>query len=242
MEQSSGCLHVEMYWLIFISFSVLLLGFLVWASAYIGSGVYVKSYCCAKCVDKSVALTFDDSPSPMTEKVLDVLKEHDVKASFFLIGQNIEKYPNILQRIVDEGHIVGNHSWAHTADFPTKTYAEVENEFKKTSALIYKLTGRQPLFFRPPFGVTNPRIGRAVRNLGMKCIGWNIRSLDTVEKYTREAVMSRIASQMKPGSVILLHDRCKDSDKLLQMVLQYINENGYKVVSIEELFNLKAYV
>ena len=231
-----------MYWLIFIGLSVLVLGFLVWASAYIGSGVYVKSYCCAQRKDKCIALTFDDSPSPMTEKVLDILKEHDVKAAFFLIGKNAEQYPNILQRIVDEGHIVGNHSWTHTAGFPTKSYADVENEIRMTTDLICKITDRKPAFFRPPFGVTNPRIGRAVRKSGMKCIGWNIRSLDTVEKRTREAVMDRIASQMKPGSVLLLHDRCKDSDKLLQMILQHIDEKGYKVLTLEEMFNLKAYV
>ena len=231
-----------MYWLIVIVISVLLLGFLVWASADVGSGVYIKSFCSARLDDKCVALTFDDSPSSMTEKVLDILKEHDVKACFFVIGQNIEQSPQILRRIVDEGHIVGNHSWSHTAGFPTKSYTDVKNEIKKTSDLIYSITSRQPALFRPPFGVTNPRIGKAVRDFGMKCIGWNIRSLDTVERYTREAVMGRIASQLKPGSVILLHDRCKDSDKLLRMILQHIDENGYKVVTLEEIFNLKAYV
>ena len=231
-----------MHWLILIGLSILVLGFLVWASAYIGSGVYVKSYCSAHRDDRCLALTFDDSPSPMTEKVLDILKEHDVKAAFFLIGKNIEENPQILKRIVDEGHIVGNHSWTHTAAFPTKSYGDVENEIRMTTDLICKITGRKPAFFRPPFGVTNPRIGKAVRKLGMKCIGWSIRSLDTLEKHSREAVLERIASQLKPGSVILLHDRCKDSDKLLRMILQHIDENGYKVVTLEEIFNLKAYV
>ena len=234
-------MRVEMYWLIIIFLFVAVNGFLVWASAYIGSGVYLKSYCRIKCKEKYVALTFDDSPSQMTGKVLDVLKEHKVKASFFLIGSKIKEDQETVRRIDEEGHIIGNHSWSHTPGFPTKKYTDVVDEINMTSDVIYETIGKRPRLFRPPFGVTNPHIGRAVRRLGMSSIGWNVRSLDTIESRTREEIMSRIISQLKPGSVILMHDRCKDSDRLLQMLLQYLEENDYKVVTIEEMFNLKIY-
>ena len=241
MEQDSCSLRIEMYWLIFILLCVAVTGFLVWASAYIGSGVYLKSFCRGKKTAKHVALTFDDSPSQMTCAVLDVLKEHDVKASFFVIGSKIEGNEDILQRIAEEGHIIGNHSWSHTPGFPLKKYKDVVEEIRMTSDRIQETTGKTPVLFRPPFGVTNPHIGKAVRELGMSSIGWSIRSLDTLENRTRENIMARIASQMEPGSVILLHDRCKDSDRLLRMLLQYLEENDYTIVTIEEMFNLKIY-
>ena len=230
-----------MYWLVIIFLFVAVTGFMVWASAYIGSGVYLKSYCSSSCDEKYVALTFDDGPATMTSKVLEVLKEHNVKATFFLIGSKIQEDPDTVRRIADEGHTIGNHSWSHSSRFPIRGYSEVLNEIKMTSEKIYDTIGRNPKLFRPPFGVTNPRIGKAVRAQGLISIGWNIRSLDTICKRTREDIMLRISSQLRPGSVILLHDRCKDSDRLLEMLLQYLDKNGYKVVTIEEMFNLKSY-
>ena len=235
---------VEIYWalIIVLILTVVVHIFLFWASAFINSGVYVKTYCRAKRADKCVALTFDDSPSCRTGRVLDILKKHNVKATFFVIGSNIDEFPDVFKRIVDEGHVVGNHTWSHPPRFQTMKYINVENEIKMTSDYIQSTIGKRPLFFRPPFGVTTPRIGRAVRKLGMSCIGWNIRSLDTVEKRTREEIVERVIPQIKPGSVILLHDRCKDSDRLLEMLFQYLDDNGYKVKTVEEMFNLKAYV
>ena len=230
-----------MYWIVFILLFLAVTGFLIWASACIGSGVYLKSYCRGNCTEKYVALTFDDGPSPMTGKVLDVLREHKAKASFFLIGSKIRDDRETVRRIADEGHIIGNHSWSHTPVFPIKSYADVVDEIRMTSDVIYETIGKRPELFRPPFGVTNPRIGRAVRRMGMSSIGWNVRSLDTVDGRSREDILERITSQLRPGSVILLHDRCKDSDRLLHILLQYIEENGYKVVTIEEMFNLKIY-
>lgn len=231
----------KMYWLIVIVVAVMVLSFLVWASASIGSGVYLKALCRKKTEEKIVAITFDDGPSPMTPKVLEVLERHGVKACFFLIGSKIVSDKETVRMITDAGHVVGNHSWSHTGSFPLKSLADVQKEIDDTAHAILECTGRKPMLFRPPFGVTNPRIGKAVRMAGLTTIGWNVRSMDTLEGRTREEVMKKISGALYPGSVILLHDRCNDSDLLLEMLLTYLEDNDYKVVTIEEMFDTNAY-
>lgn len=228
--------------IIIILLAAAVTAFMIWASASISSGVYLQSLCKGKDKGRYVAITFDDGPSPMTGKVLDVLKKHEAKACFFLIGSKIASYKETVRRIVNEGHIVGNHSWSHTGRFPIKKYNDVIKEIEMTSDAVTECTGLRPLLFRPPFGVTNPRIGKAVRKAGLTCIGWNVRSMDTLENRSREEVMKKISKGTGPGAVILLHDRCNDSDKLLEMLLVYLEANDYKVVTIEEMFDLKAYV
>lgn len=242
MEFRSGSYCLEkMYWLIVIVAAVMALAFLVWASASIGSGVYVKALCRKNTKEKIVAITFDDGPSPMTPKVLEVLERHGAKACFFLIGSKVVSDRNTVRMITYAGHDVGNHSWSHTGTFPLKSLADVQKEIDDTSHAILECTGRKPMLFRPPFGVTNPRIGKAARLAGLTTVGWNVRSMDTLEGRTREEVMKKIADSLCPGSVILLHDRCKDSDFLLEMLLTYLEENDYKVVTIEEMFDTNAY-
>lgn len=231
----------KMYWLILIGIAIFSLVFLVWASAYIGSRVYVKALCGKHTDEKIVALTFDDGPSMMTTKVLEVLEKHDAKACFFLIGSKVVADKETVRMITQAGHIVGNHSWSHTGTFPLKSQDEVQKEIDMTSDILFECIGRKPMLFRPPFGVTNPRIGRAVKKAGLTTIGWNVRSLDTLKGRTRKEVMKKITDSLRPGSIILLHDRCTDSDQLLHMLLTYLKENDYKVVTIEEMFDINAY-
>ena len=141
-------------------------GFLVWASACIGSGVYLKSYCRGNCKEKYVALTFDDGPSPMTGKVLDVLKEHNVKAGFFLIGSKIVEDRETVRRIADEGHIIGNHTWSHTPGFPLKSYADVVEEIRMTSDVVYETIGMVSVFAARSVGVDNVVLTGNLTRLG----------------------------------------------------------------------------
>jgi len=114
-----------------------------------------------------IAITFDDGPHPeFTLKTLDLLKKHNAKATFFCIGQQVEKHPEILRRILDEGHLVGNHTYSHVS------------ELKKSIEIIKKLTGNEMKLYRPAFAVTNPMIESAVNKLKVNSIGWNVRSLD----------------------------------------------------------------
>ncbi len=183
-----------------------------------------------------MALTFDDGPDEeMTPKVLAILKQYNIKATFFMIGSKVIQQPHIVREIVAEGHSIGNHTYSHKGVFPLSGAKEVEIELRRCSSVIADITGEQPKLFRPPFGVTNPIIGRVVRKLGLNSIGWSIRSLDTVSRRSRENVCNGIIKRLHPGAVILLHDRCDDADILLQMLIPQIIEKGYRFTTIDNL-------
>lgn len=228
-----------MYWVLIV---IVVLVFFVWASADVGSGVYLKTLC-RKRIDKPyVALTFDDGPDvEMTPRVLDVLDRHGIKATFFLIGEQVRKYPDIVRRIIAEGHIVGNHTYTHSAKFPLSNSRSVRKEIEDAQQAVEDLVGIRMRLFRPPFGVTNPIIGDVVRYCGMQAVGWSIRSLDTFESRDRNAVCKRIKRKLHNGAVILLHDRCKDADMLLEHVLKEIEICNMQVVLLDKLFEIKGY-
>ncbi len=189
--------------------------------------------------DKTITLTFDDGPNEATLQVLDVLKKYNVKATFFCIGKNIEKHPEILKRVVEEGHIVGNHSYSHSPFFDFYRKNRVIEEIRKTDVLIESISGGKAQLFRPPYGVTNPSIRRALEVTKHKVIGWNIRSLDGILK-DEKIIFARIKNRITPGGIALLHDT-SHTVKTLELLLLHLEDNKYKVVSIEELLNIKAY-
>ncbi len=234
-----------MWWLILL-FSVLVGAFLFFASFFIRAGIYIKALCKKNTYEKIVALTFDDGPdSEFTPRVLDLLKQYKVNATFFCIGKKAEENPAIIKRISDEGHLIGNHSYSHTVTFPFFSYNKMLTDVKKSQDILENITKRKINFFRPPFGVTNPTIAKVVRTLGYVTIGWNIRSFDTRGEIP-EKIYKRIIKQVKPGSIILLHDRNQiqrnlpvtNSKELLVMLLDYLIRENYKIVRIDELFDL----
>lgn len=230
-----------MYWVIII-LAIALTLFLVWASADVGSNVYLKSVCKGAVKDKVVTLTFDDGPDElMTPKVLDVLKRYDIKAVFFLIGEKVDKNPDIVRRIVEEGHIVANHTYSHSGSFPLSGKGKVMQELQKCGESIKNAIGRYPLLFRPPFGVTNPIIGRAVNAQGLKTIGWSIRSLDTVDGKTRAEILRKVEAKLHPGAIILLHDRCAKSDELLESIIESALNRNYSFIPLDKMLKIDVY-
>ncbi len=229
-----------MYLLILIIVSLLL--FLLWASADIGSNVYVRTLCRGVKNKRVVAITFDDGPDErMTPEVLDILREYGVRATFFLTGKNVGKNPEIAGRMVEEGHIVANHTYTHSPSFTFASARQVDKDLEACNEAIFSATGRRPLLFRPPYGVTNPPIGRTVRKRGLVAVGWSIRSLDTMKNRSRTDVCRRVLRRLRPGAVILLHDRCEGCTGLLRTLLPAIKERGYRFVSLDEMLNVKAY-
>jgi peptidoglycan/xylan/chitin deacetylase (PgdA/CDA1 family) len=177
----------------------------------------------------------------MTDAVLSVLEEEGVKATFFLIGSKIKEQEQLVRRIVEGGHIVANHSWRHNGTFPLASAKKVGQELDWTVAEIERVTGKKPKLFRPPFGVTNPIIGRVSQSKGLVTIGWNVRSLDTVSSTPRKNVLQRIMNGIVPGSVILLHDRCEGADALLRDLIAELNKADYKIVPLDKLLDIQAY-
>jgi len=210
-------------------------------SSYIGSNYHVKTYCSnPKEKEKKIALTFDDGPNENTLEILKVLAKHQAKAAFFCIGKNIEAHPEILKKIVADGHIVANHSYSHShfIDFYRKD--RMIRELTATDAIIEKLTGKKVRFFRPPYGVTNPSIRRALEVTKHKTIGWNIRSLDGIIS-NKKIILNRIVKRISPGAIVLLHDTKSETVNVLEQLLLIAAEKKYEIVSIEQLLNLNAY-
>ncbi|MEH6535272.1 MAG: polysaccharide deacetylase family protein [Psychroserpens sp.] len=191
--------------------------------------------------EKHVAITFDDGPNiKYTPQILELLKSHQAKATFFCIGKHVEKHPNIIKNIVNDGHTIGNHSYFHSNYFDFYRKQKIVNEIEKTNNLVETIIGKKMTLFRPPFGITNPSIARALKQTKHKVIGWDIRSLDTV-KNDEQKILNRIIKKISPGSVILLHDSKEITVSVLEQLLLFLQENGYQSITIDTLFNIEAY-
>ena len=224
-----------MVWLILTGVLGVALLFLVYASASIRSGVYLKAACRLTANEKVIALTFDDGPdSTMTPQILDVLLAYDVKAVFFCIGRKMEGQEHLLRRMVSEGHELGNHSYTHSASFPLWPLARMKEDIQKCETRLQQFAGQQRLsFFRPPFGITNPTVAKAIAQLGYRTAGWNVRSFDTVKKNYRN-VAKRINKKLQPGNIILLHDTTPAMPELLKDIINYARQQGYRFVRADQ--------
>ena len=234
-------LYTAINWLWFIGILLIWIGINAFGSARISSNYHVKAFCSNPSeTENKIALTFDDGPSIFTLEVLALLKKYNAKATFFCIGKNIEKHPEIIKQIIAEGHLVGNHSYNHSKIFDFYNAAAITKEIQKTDQLLEKFTSKKINFFRPPYGVTTPSIRRALQTTGHTVIGWNIRSLDGGTK-DQNLIFNRIIKRVSPGGIVLLHDTGSHSVLVLEQFLQFLQQNNYKVISVEELLNLNAY-
>lgn len=235
--------------------------FMVWASASIRSGVYVRAFCREKTDRKVVYLTFDDGPHPPeTERVLEVLRERGARATFFLIGSKVSGNEAVLRRMLEEGHALGLHTYSHAGTFPLLSFDKMLADVNEGKRAVESVAGKKISLFRPPFGVTNPTIAKVVRTLRLQTVGWDVRSFDTMfcksskhsckqsgysckqSEYSCKQsgysckqsehdwyvpVVERIMKQVRPGSVILLHDRLDGASELLALLLDNLAASGY---------------
>jgi peptidoglycan/xylan/chitin deacetylase (PgdA/CDA1 family) len=205
------------------------------------SGFHYPALCRGNAAEKVVSLTFDDGPDEaFTPAILDILKKHGVPAAFFLSGKNIEPNGELVRRIHSEGHLAGTHSWGHSAWFDFFTAAMMKRELIRSTDIIKAITGRTPLMFRPPYGVINPMLARALRSLPLQVVCWSIRSFDISLK-DPDRVLRRILARLRPGAVILLHDHSDFSSTRLEVMILKIREQGYQFVSLEQNLNIQAY-
>lgn len=193
-----------------------------------------------KTTKKVVALTFDDGPDPRyTTPMLDTLREFNAQATFFVVGQNVLKHPEILQVIVRDGHEIGNHTMNHPR-LPDLTPEEVRRELSSCSNVIHQLTGQKPYYFRSPKGLTTPAVASSLARLGMREIHWSM-TIENRSAKTPEEMANRIISKIKPGHIILLHDGRLDRTntvKALPILLVGLKQQGYQVVTLSELLDL----
>lgn len=201
---------------------------------------YIDSTNSGEVRGKNIALTFDDSPNVETETILDILKKEKVKAAFFCIGTNVRDNPYLVKRMYDEGHIVGNHSFSHGYHFDWKSTANMVRDMEACNKEIKKSIGVTPLLFRPPYGITNPNLYRAVKKTGMESVGWSLRSFDTSSKDGIE-LKKKILNNLKGGDIVLLHDSQSITREILTDLIHEARQKGFTFVSLNQLTGLDAY-
>ena len=211
---------------------------LVTGSVNICQGFYIKAFCKGKTSKKLITLTFDDGPDAKnTPLVLEILDKHHIPATFFLIGNKAEKQVELVRLIFSRGHLIGLHSYSHHFFFDFFSRKKMEQDLLKAEGIIMEATGKKPLLFRPPYGVTNPVLAKVVKKMGYKVIGWSVRSFDTIKK-DEDGIVERIKRGLHPGAVILMHDDREITAKLLEKVILMIMEEGYRFVGLEEVLGI----
>lgn len=177
-----------------------------------------------------VALTFDDGPSIYTEKLSQGLKERGVKATFFLLGQNIEGHTDSVHTLWEDGHILGNHSYHHI-DLAKLNEKEACQEIQKTNNMIFELTGEYPLYVRPPYGEWNANLDYGVE---MIPVFWSIDSLDW-KLQEKNKIANLVLNQVGDNDIILMHDGFESSVEAAFIIVDTLLDKGYEFVSVEEL-------
>lgn len=229
---------LSLYFLIpiFIIYSIIL----IIGSSKIGLNYFVNSHNKGVTEKKEIALTFDDGPDPeITPKILEVLKEKETIATFFCVGEKVKSNPELIVQMHNSGHILGNHTYYHSRFFDLFSSYRMINEINFTNNVIYKITGIKPRLFRPPYGVTNPLLKKALRRTAMISIGWSLRSFDTIRD--EEEVLKKLISNTSKGDIVLFHDNIPGVIAILKRYLQWLSENDFNVVSLTQLLNIPAY-
>lgn len=178
-----------------------------------------------------IALTFDDGPSTAwTPALLDGLKERGVKATFFLIGENADKNPEIVKRMAEEGHLIGNHTYHHV-ELTKVSENEARLELADTSAVIVRITGKEPEYMRPPFGAWQRKLEREIQMLPVL---WTIDPLDWTTE-NQDEIVNKVVTEAEENDIILLHDCYKSSIEAGLRIVDILQEEGFVFVTVDEL-------
>jgi peptidoglycan/xylan/chitin deacetylase (PgdA/CDA1 family) len=180
-----------------------------------------------------VALTFDDGPNlSYTPQLLDGLKERNIQATFFLIGENIDGAENLVLRMQQEGHLVGNHTYSHV-QLTKLSETAARQEIEKTSNRIYEITGTYPQFLRPPYGSWPKNLDFAVE---MFPVLWSIDTLDW-QSQNISSILQIVQNEVKDGSIILMHDAYPTSVEAALKIVDRLTDQGYTFVTVDKLIN-----
>ena len=225
-------------WLILLAFILLFITGLVLGSIKICSNFYIKTICRGFANKNAISITFDDGPNQnITPKILDILKENGIKAFFFCIGKNAEQNIELIKRIDSEGHIIGNHTYSHSNNFDLFSSSKMKNEITKTNYTIQNIINKEVKYFRPPYGVTNPNLAKALKNTNLISIGWSLRSLDTTAKGNITKTIKRL-EKIKAGNIVLLHDNITEAPEILEKFITIVRAKNLKFMRLDELISI----
>ena len=193
---------------------------------------------------KRIALTFDDGPDPrFSNDVLDVLKQYNVPATFFVLGSKAVANPEIVKRMQNEGHVIGNHTYAHPNLVEEADLGTLEREVTRTEDALNEIIGYRTKLFRPPFGFLYNELVEKLGNMNYYVIAWSVDSLDWQED-PPEVITSKVVDNIHPGAIILMHDGAESSgDRTntilsLQQIIPILQEQGYEFVTVPDLLNI----
>lgn len=196
------------------------------------------------------ALTFDDGPTAgQTDRVLDALGAAGAKAAFFVIGQNVRRWPDLVARMHREGHLVANHSYDHVRWSSCRLTRYWDRQVDETDKAIVEVIGKRPAMFRPPLGVKSPYINGAALRAGQAVVTWTQRAIDGVPSTTIDKILGRLVPHTRGGDVLLLHDgaepgRTRDASATAGCVgplVRQLREKGLEPQALDELLNLPGY-
>lgn len=179
--------------------------------------------------EKDIYLSFDDGPIPeLTPKVLEILAEYEAKATFFCVGDNVRKHPAIFKAVVEGGHAVGNHSYHHVNGWKT-SFAQYLEEVKSCSEVM-AAQGQQSVYYRPPYGKMTLKQWKAVKDLGLKVVMWDVLTADYDQSFAKEACLEVAKTKTTKGSIVVFHDNLKATENMLfalPKMLAYFHTLGY---------------
>ncbi|MFD0693103.1 polysaccharide deacetylase family protein [Paenibacillus sp. GCM10027628] len=190
--------------------------------------------------ERKIALTFDDGPdNKYTPKILDILKKYNIQATFFVVGEHAEKYPEVIKRIAQEGHVIGNHTWDHQ-DLVHLPNDQIQDEIKKTDDMIKSITGQPPALFRAPYGAVSQDVKEDAALSGHRIIGWSVDTLDWDGKSVNQ-IMAAVKKEAAPGAIVLQHSAGGKNGNLsntleaLPQIITYLQKSGYSFVTVPDL-------
>lgn len=199
--------------------------------------------------EKVVAFTFDDGPSPIwTSQILDALKSVDVKATFFMLGEHVQRYPEIARRVAEQGHEIGNHTYDHHGLIYYKP-EELKRQIKDTERVVLSVTGIKTKYFRPPKAWITEKEKKQLNDLGYETVLWSLNSKDWVT-FDDRYIIKYILHHVRPGDIILFHDsggvfrpeggNRKETVKTIPRLVRCLREHGYRFVTISQLLKLQV--
>lgn len=195
---------------------------------------------CVDTPEKKIAISFDAAwGADYTEDLLKIMRNYDVKTTFFLVGFWVDKYPDMVKRIDEEGHEIGNHSSKHP-HMSQLSKEQIVEELTRTSEKIEAITNKKVTLFRPPFGDYNNRLIETSRGLGIQVIQWDVDSLD-YKDYGADAIVKKVLSKVKNGSIVLFHNNANYTKDALPIILENLQKEGYKIVPVSELIYKENY-
>ena len=183
---------------------------------------------------KQIALTFDDGPNEKwTEKYLELLAEKDIKATFFMLGKNAERHPDLVRKVAEAGHDIGIHSYDH-ADLKREDYNAIQEDLIHSQDTIAQITGVAPTLFRPPYGSIDAQVIEVAKDQGLLMVLWNVDPQDWLLD-TKEKVAKAVLEHIEPGNIVVMHEGKAVTYGALPIIIDTLKEEGYEFVTIGEL-------